>query len=101
LHTGKLIHSIGGVDLPHGLFYREDLHRLYVTDGDAGELKIFDGKSYKLIKSVKLLVDADSITYDPITKYLYVVNGGKDAKMAYTTISVIDTTAGKLAHYTR
>jgi len=26
--------------------YREDLNRIYVTDGDAGDLKIFDGTTY-------------------------------------------------------
>jgi DNA-binding beta-propeller fold protein YncE len=69
--------------------------RFYVTDGFGGKLKIFDGKTYKLIKDVNLLVDADSTAYDPVTKYLYVVNGGGDAKMTFTTISIIDTTSGE------
>jgi DNA-binding beta-propeller fold protein YncE len=93
--SGKLIYSIPGIERPHALLYRQDINRLYVTDGEAGDLKIFDGKTYKLLMSVKLLVGADGIGYDPATKYLYVVNGGKDAKMSYSTISVIDTTSGK------
>jgi DNA-binding beta-propeller fold protein YncE len=95
LRTRKLIHSVSGIEIPHGLFYREDLNHLYVTDGGAGDLKIFDGKTYDLIKSVKLLPDADSVRYDPTTKYLYVVNGGGDAKLTYSTISIIDTTNGE------
>jgi DNA-binding beta-propeller fold protein YncE len=95
LRTGKLIHSIRGIERPHALLYRQDLHRLYVTDGEAGELKIFDGKTYELKKSVKLLVGADGIAYDPVTKYLYVVSGGDSAKLTYSTISVIDTTNGE------
>jgi DNA-binding beta-propeller fold protein YncE len=95
LRTHKLIHTISGIEKPHGLFYREDLNRLYVTDGGAGDLKIFNGKTYDLIDSVKLLPDADSVIYDPATKYLYVVNGGGDAKMTYSTISIIDTTKGE------
>ena len=95
LRTGKLIHSIPGIERPHALLYRQDLHRLYVTDGEAGELKIFDGKTYELKKSVKLLVGADGIAYDPLTKYLYVVSGGGSAKITYSTISVIDTTNGE------
>lgn len=93
--TGKLIHIIPGIERPHALLYRQDLHRLYVTDGEAGELKIFDGQTYKLTKSVKLLVGADGIAFDPVTKYLYVVSGGSGAKMTYSTISVIDTTTGE------
>jgi DNA-binding beta-propeller fold protein YncE len=42
-----------------------------------------------------LLDDADSMTYDPSTKYMYVVNGGDDAHMSYSNVSIVDTTAGK------
>jgi hypothetical protein len=95
LKSGKLIHSITGIDTPHALLYRDDLQQLYVTDGGVGALKIFDGKTYKLIKSVKLFLDADSVTYEPSTKYLYVTNGGGDEHQTSTTISVIDTTKGE------
>jgi DNA-binding beta-propeller fold protein YncE len=93
--SGKLIYTIQGIEKPHALLYRQDINRLYVTDGEAGDLKIFDGKTYKLLMTVKLLVGADGIGYDPATKYLYVVNGGKDAKVSYSMISVIDSTSGK------
>jgi DNA-binding beta-propeller fold protein YncE len=83
LQTHRLIHTIEGIEIPHALLYRQDLSRLYVTDGGPGELKIYDGKTYELIKSVKLLVDTDPIAFDPVTKYLFVVNGGRDARMNY------------------
>src|SRR5256885_4772257 len=63
LKTGKLVHKIDGIGKPHAVLYREDLNRIYVTDGDAGDLKIFDGTTYGLVSSVKLLEDADSIGY--------------------------------------
>jgi DNA-binding beta-propeller fold protein YncE len=95
LKSRKLIHTISGIEIPHHLLYREDLNRLYVTDGGGGgELKIFDGKTYDLIKSVKLLPDTDASVFDPKTKYLYIVNGGKDANLTYSTISIVDTTSG-------
>jgi hypothetical protein len=53
--TGKLVHKIDGIGKPHAVLYREDLNRIYVTDGDAGDLKIFDGTTYKLASSVTLL----------------------------------------------
>src|SRR5262249_23666898 len=59
LKTGQPIHTIEGIGKPHAVLYREDLNRIYITDGDAGEVKIFDGVNYKLISSVKLLEDAD------------------------------------------
>jgi DNA-binding beta-propeller fold protein YncE len=95
LQSGKLIHTIHGIEKPHAILYREDLHQLYVTDGEAGELKIFDSTSYALLATVKLLLDADSIGYDPTTKFLYIDNGGGDVHETYSMISVVDTTAGK------
>jgi len=94
LKTGKLVHKIDGIGKPHAVLYREDLNRIYITDGDAGDLKIFDGTTYKLVSSVKLLEDADSIGYDPATKYLYIDNGGGDVHETYSILSVVDTTAG-------
>jgi len=95
-NTGKLLQNIGGFENPHSVLYREDLDQVYVTDGGAGLLKIFSGRDYRLIKSVKLLPDADSIGYDPATKYLYVTNGGEGAKLDYSLLSVVDTTKGEL-----
>src|SRR3981189_1169692 len=70
LKSGKLVHKIDGIGKPHAVLYREDLNRIYVTDGDAGDLKIFDGTTYGLVSSVQLLEDADSIGDDPATKNL-------------------------------
>src|SRR5712664_3612484 len=95
LKTGKLIHKISGVEKPHAVLYREDLNRLYITDGEAGDLKIFDSTTYSLLSSVKLLEDADSIGYDPATKYLYIDNGGGDVHQTFSMLSVVDTTAGE------
>jgi DNA-binding beta-propeller fold protein YncE len=98
LKTGKLVHKIDGIGKPHAVLYREDVNRIYITDGDAGDLKIFDGTTYKLVSSVKLLEDADSIGYDSATNYLYIDNGGGDVHQTYSMLSVVDTTAGtKLA----
>jgi DNA-binding beta-propeller fold protein YncE len=70
LKPGKPVHTMSGIEKPHAVLYREDLNRIDVTDGEAGDLKIFDGKTYTLLSSVKLLEDADSMAYDPTTKYL-------------------------------
>src|SRR3982074_2437379 len=95
LKTGNLVHKIGEIGKPHAVLYREDLNRIYITDGDAGDLKIFDGTTYSLMSSVKLLEDADSMGYDPATKLLYIDNGGGDVHQTFEMMSVVDTTAGK------
>ena len=44
LKTREVIHTIAGIEIPHHLLYREDLNRLYVTDGgNGGALRIIDG----------------------------------------------------------
>ncbi|HEV2522242.1 MAG TPA: hypothetical protein VGT24_07650 [Candidatus Acidoferrales bacterium] len=96
LKTREVIHTIPGIEIPHHLLYRDDLNRLYVTDGgNGGALRILDGKTYELLKSVPLLPDTDPSIYDPATKLLYVENGGKDANMDYSTINIINTTSGE------
>ncbi|HKW87433.1 MAG TPA: hypothetical protein VJN21_01615 [Candidatus Acidoferrales bacterium] len=94
LRTGKYLRAIPDIQIPHAIFVRDDLSRIYVTDGGAGELKIFDGRTYKLVKSVPLKVDADSIGYDPKTKYLYIDSGGGDAHESFSMFSIVDTTTG-------
>src|ERR1700687_5403106 len=95
LQTGKLVHSIGGIGMAHGVLYRPDIDEVFVTDGTVGSLKIFTGDEYKLIKETKLLVDADSIGYDAKTHYLYIDNGGKDAGLDYCLVSIVNTDTGE------
>ena len=88
--TGKI-----EVEKPHAILYREDLNRLYVTDGERGELSIFDAKTLQPLGSVALEKDADSIGFDGSRGYLYIDNGGKDVGKPYSLVSVIDTTESK------
>jgi DNA-binding beta-propeller fold protein YncE len=90
--TGKLVHTITGIENPHSVLYRQDLNQIYITDGGAGLLRIYNGENYEPIKSIDHLPDADSIGYDPVSKYLYVTNAGTDAGQESAMLSVIDTT---------
>ena len=96
LRTNKLMHTLDDLKAPHSMVYRGDLKKLFVVDGDLGEIKIYNTDTYKPEGTIKVREGADSSTYDPSTKYLYVVNGGKDAKLPNAYISIIDTTSGKL-----
>jgi len=96
LKTNKLIHTIADLKAPHSMAYRADLNKLFVADGDLGEVKIYDTKSYNPAGSIKVREGADSSSYDPSTKYMYVVNGGEDAHLPNSYISVVDTTSRKV-----
>lgn len=97
LKTNELVHTIADLKAPHSLLYRADLKKLFVVDGDLGEIKIYETESgtYKPSGSIKLREGADASTYDPSTKLFYVVNGGKDAKLPNAYISILDVEAGK------
>ena len=95
LKTNKLIHTIQGLKAPHSMVYRGDLNKLFVVDGDLGEVKIYDTESYKPAGTVKVREGADSSSYDPDTKYLYIVETGKDAHQPDSYITIVDTTAAK------
>jgi DNA-binding beta-propeller fold protein YncE len=83
LNDGKLIHIMGDISRPHAVLIRDDINRIYVTDGGTGDLKIFDGTTYALLSTAKLKLDADSIGYDPQTHLLYIDNGGGDVKETF------------------
>ena len=91
--SGKFLRSIGGFAMSHNVIYRSDVNRIYATDGShtEGALRIFDGTTYQLIKTLKLLPDADSMDYDSATHNLYITNGGDFAKLDYTLLSVVNT----------
>lgn len=93
--TNKLIHTIEDAKAPHAILYRRDLKKLFVVEGDASAVKVYDGDTYKPLGEIKLSIDADSVAFDPATNYLYVVNGGREAHTPFSLISVVDTNASK------
>jgi DNA-binding beta-propeller fold protein YncE len=95
LKSNKVLHTIADLKAPHSMLYRADLKKLFVVDGDLGEIKIYETGSYKPAGSIKVREAADSSAYDPSTKYLYVVTGGKDAKLPNAYVEIIDTTEEK------
>jgi DNA-binding beta-propeller fold protein YncE len=95
IRSGKFVHSIKGIGVGHSVVYRADIDRIFVTDGSDGDLKIFNGTSYELLKSVKLLADSDATGYDPNTHYLYIADGGLDAKLNYTFLEIVNTDTGE------
>jgi DNA-binding beta-propeller fold protein YncE len=95
LSSGKHLKSIAGFEVPHNVLYLPDTNRLVVIDSGAGLSKIVDGASYKIIESIKLAPGADSMTYDPSGKVMYVVSGGKNGKMATSYLSKINPRTGQ------
>jgi DNA-binding beta-propeller fold protein YncE len=95
LRTGQYAGDIPDIQIPHAIFVRPDVNRMYVTDGGAGGVRIYNATTYQQIGFIQLKKDTDSIAWDPRTKYLYVVNGGGDAHETFSMYSVIDTNTDK------
>ena len=95
--TSKVIALIKDIGNPHGLFYSRQFNRLFVTDGAAGNVKVFDGTTFALEATIPA-PGADGLSFDPSTKLLYAVYGGDDAGMSHAALAVIDTaTSRKIA----
>jgi DNA-binding beta-propeller fold protein YncE len=89
---------VRGIGNPHGVFYSNRAQRLFVDDGEAGDVKVFDGNDFKLLKKIPVAAGANGSTFDPSTQLLYVNSGGRDAGLDHSFVSVIDTTTStKLA----
>jgi DNA-binding beta-propeller fold protein YncE len=76
ISQGKRIHTIAGLREPQGVLYLADVNRLYVANGDDGTLRLFDGASYELLKTISLGENADNIRFDAERKHVYVGYGG-------------------------
>ena len=74
LQQGKVVHRLDGQAEPQGVVYMPDLKRLAVANGKDGSCRIFDGVTYKELKSVDFKEDGDNVRYDPRAKRLYVAH---------------------------
>jgi YVTN family beta-propeller protein len=96
LNTNKVVHKITGTKAPHSIAYNPDSKKLFVVDdGGPNQVEIFDGTSYELLGTIPMGAHADASVYDPVSKLLYVGNGGRQAKQDFCMLSIVDTTSGK------
>ena len=93
--SNQHVRTMQDIKAPHAILFRKDLKKLFVVEGDASAVKIYDSESYKALGEIKVSIDADSIAYDASASYMYVVNGGREAHTSYSLISVIDTNNAK------
>jgi DNA-binding beta-propeller fold protein YncE len=73
---GKRAKTIAGLREPQGVRYVPDMDRLYVANGKDGSVRVFDGNSYALLKTIDYGDDADNLRYDAEHKRIYVGYGG-------------------------
>jgi DNA-binding beta-propeller fold protein YncE len=75
LKAGKRAHTISGLKEPQGALYIRDKNRLFVASDKDGTVKVFDGTSFQLVKTVEYGDDADNLRYDSARERVYVGYG--------------------------
>src|SRR5579872_5663906 len=86
----SVVGTISGLKRDHGVALVPELGRGFISDGDAGQVSIFDLKTLKITGQVKADRDADSILYDPASKRIFCFNGEPN------TATVIDPASGSV-----
>jgi YVTN family beta-propeller protein len=73
--AGKRIKTISGLAEPQGALYVPQTDRLYAANSKDGSVRIFDGTSYALLKTMDYGDDADNLRYDSGRQRVYVGYG--------------------------
>src|SRR5262247_1288672 len=78
LRAGKRMRSIAGLHEPQGVGFIPELNKIFIANAKCGACDVFDGLSFKVIKTVRFSDDADNIRYDATARRVYVGygNGG-------------------------
>lgn len=90
LKVGTLLRSISGLREPQGVLYEPTTNRLYVANRNDGSLRVFDGSSFELLKTVPYGEDADNIRFDAAHETVYVGYGSG-------ALGAVDKTGKRLA----
>jgi DNA-binding beta-propeller fold protein YncE len=77
LKSGKLLDRKPNQTGVQGVAYALDLDRIFVALGSNGLCNVFDGSTYKILKTIKFQDDADNVRYDPKTQLVYVAHAEK------------------------
>ena len=75
LRAGKHMGTIGGLHEPQGVGFVPEFNKIFIANAQSGACEVFDGSSFKRIKSIKLSDDADNIRYDAAARRVYVGYG--------------------------
>src|SRR5258708_25477477 len=75
LKAGKRANTISGLKEPQGVLFVADNGRLFVASSKDGTVKMFDGTSLNLLKTIEYGDDADNLRFDSSRQRVYVGYG--------------------------
>lgn len=80
--AGRVIHSIKGLAEPQGPLYVPGIDKLYVANAEDGKVRVYDGATYTLRKTIDFGNDPDNMRYDEASKTVFVGFGQDDGGIA-------------------
>jgi DNA-binding beta-propeller fold protein YncE len=80
--AGRVIHSIKGLAQPQGPLYVPGVDKLYVANAEDGKVRVYDGATYMLRKTIEFGKDPDNLRYDEASKTVFVGFGEEDGGIA-------------------
>jgi len=95
----SVVGTISGLKRCHGVLPLPEFGKGFITDGDAGNVAVFDLKALKITARIKNADDTDSIIYDPASKLIFTFNGDSKNTTAIdpvkqTVVKVVDMGGG-------
>jgi hypothetical protein len=93
--TGKTVHDISGTGRAHGVALVPDAGRGFISDGQGGDVVVFDLNTGATLGRVPAADDADGIIYDPASNKVLVMCG--DAHQMVAIAPDVDPKNGKAA----
>jgi DNA-binding beta-propeller fold protein YncE len=80
--AGKVMHSIKGLAQPQGPLYVAGVDKLYIANAEDGKVRVYDGATYTLRKTIDFGTDPDNMRYDEASKTVFVGFGQDDGGIA-------------------
>ena len=80
--AGRVIHSIKALAQPQGPLYVPSVDKLYVANAEDGKVRVYDGATYTLRKTIDFGKDPDNMRYDEASKTVFVGFGEDDGGIA-------------------
>lgn len=76
--AGRVMHSIKGLAQPQGPLYVPGVDKLYVANAEDGKVRVYDGATYTLRKTIDFGKNPDNMRYDEASKTVFVGFGEEE-----------------------
>ena len=77
LKAGRQTSLIPNLDKPQAAYYDAATNHLFVSLSGDGSVKMFDGKTFQPLQTIKYSADSDNLRYDAKNKHVIVGYGGE------------------------